>query len=251
MPRAAIEGTQLPYDLMRSYARVGPPEVAYDPRQRRAPLTVARRRTFHDFEIERATEPLDAIPPELAGAARAALVEALMTGTAHHHHARALRHTLERLGELWRRSGGSLSGVAGSEVRAALGRRLTPLGRFDDFLRADLALDVNEFVPAERRRELDALPSFVTLRGERCPLDYEIEDGTGVVRARVKERLAHDLRDEDLPALDRPLRFAVLRGRHAALRAASLSELRRELKVPAAQPDRGRRGRARKHRRRL
>ena len=251
VPRAAIEGTQLPYDLMRSYARVGSPEVAYDPRHRKSPLVAVRRRTYHDFELERDAEPLETIPPDLAGPARAALVEALMTGVAHHRHARALRHTLDRLGELWRRSGGTLPGVDGPDVRAALGRRLTPLGRFEDFLQADLELSVDEFVPLERRRALESLPSFVTLDGERCPLDYEVEGGAGLVRVRLRERIARTLREGDLPRLDRPVAFAVIRGKNTSVRAASLEELRRRLSASAGPPARGRRGRAKKHRRKL
>jgi len=251
VPRAAIEGTQLPYDLMRNYARVGPPEVVYDPRHKKSPLVAVRRRTYHDFELERDAEPLETIPPELAGQARAALVEALMTGVAHHHQARALRHTLERLGELWRRSGGTLAGVDGSVVRAALGRRLSQLRKFDDFLQVDLALSVDDFVPAELRRGLEELPSSVTLAGERCPLDYEIEGGVGLVRVRLKERVARTLREGDLPRLDRPLHFAVLRGKNSSVRAASLEELRRVLTPREQPPGRGRQGRARKHRRKL
>jgi hypothetical protein len=250
IPRAAIEGTQLPYDLMRSYARVGPPEVLYDPRHRRVPLLAVRRRTFHDFELERDAEPLEDIPPELAGPARAALVDALMTGVAHHRQAHALRHTLDRIGELWRRSGGRLSGVDSSLVRAALGRRLSQLRRFEDFLRADLALSVDDFVAAEDRRALEDLPSSVTLAGEKCPLDYEVDGGIGVVRVRLKERVALALREDNLPPLDRPLRFTVVRGKSASVRASSFQELH-AIVSGRGRTDQGRRGRGRKHRRKL
>ncbi len=250
VPRAAIEGTQLPYDLIRSYARPGAPEVAYDPRHRHSPLAALRRRTYHGFELERDAEPLDRIPPELAGQARAALVEALMTGVARHKDARHLRLTLERLGELWRRSGGTLAGVDGSVIRAALGRRLQELRRFDDFLRADLALDTSDFVPAEPRRSLEALPSSISLGGEKCQLDYEIENGVAAVRVRLKERTARALLEQELPRLDRPLTFTLMRGKHTAIRAGSLEELRRALNQrPATGP--GRRAKGRKHRRRL
>jgi len=250
VPRAAIEGTQLPYDLMRSYARPGPPEVSYDPRHRQLPLVALRRRTYHDFELERDVEPLERIPPELAGQARAALVEALMTGVARHKDARHLRATLDRVGELWRRSGGTLAGVDGSVIRAALGRRLQDLKRFDDFLRADLVLDVGDFVPADRRRELEALPSSITLAGEKCQLDYEVENGVATVRVRLKERVVRALVDEELPKLDRPLAFTVMRGRNAAIRAGSLEDLRRALRTPTVTGP-GRRARGRKHRRKL
>ena len=250
VPRAAIEGTQLPYDLMRNYARPGLPEVSYDPRHRQHPLLAVRRRTYHEFELERDAEPLEKIPPELAGAARAALVEALMTGVARHKDARHLRATLEHVGELWRRSGGTLGGVDGSVIRAALGRRLQDLRTFDDFLRADLALEVPEFVPADRRRTLEALPASITLGGETCRLDYEVEDGVARVRVRLKERIARTLLEHELPALDRPLVFSVIRGRSGAIRAGSLEELRRALTTPSGSVQ-GRRGRGRKHRRRL
>jgi len=250
VPRAAIEGTQLPYDLMRGYGRPGAAEVTYDPRRRHLPLVAVRRRVYQGFELERDAEPLETIPPELAGAARAALVEALMTGVARHKDARHLRTTLERLGELWRRSGGTLPGVDGSVIRAALGRRLQDLRRFDDFFRADLALEVADFVPPEPRRALEALPSWITLGGERCQLDYEVEDGVSAARVRLKERIARSLQEQDLPRLDRPLVFSVIRGRTAAIRAGSLAELRRALSAPAPSGP-GRRGRGRKHRRRL
>jgi hypothetical protein len=250
IPRAAIEGTQLPYDLMRSYARPGAAEVSYDPRRRHLPLVAVRRRVYHDFEIERDVEPLDGIPSELAGPSRAALVEALMTGVARHKDARHLRTTLDHLGELWRRSGGTLAGVEGSVIRAALGRRLRDLGRFDDFLRADLALNVGDFVPVEQRRGLEALPSFVNLAGEKCQLDYEVENGVASVRVRLRERIARALQEPDLPRLDRPLGFSVVRGRGAAIRADSLADLRRALSA-ASGPGPRRRGRGKRHRRRL
>jgi hypothetical protein len=250
VPRAAIEGTQLPYDLMRNYARPGAPEVLYDPKRRHLPLVALRRRVYHEFELERDVEPLEQIPPELVGPARGALVEALMTGVARHKDARRLRLTLDRVGELWRRSGGTLAGVDGSVIRAALGRRLQDLRRFDEFLRADLALDIGDFVPPERRRELEAFPSSITLAGEQCQLDYEVENGVASARVRLKERIARALLEQELPQLDRPLVFTVMRGRNTAIRAGSLEELRRALRAPTASGP-ARRARGRKHRRRL
>ena len=250
VPRAAIEGTQLPYDLMRNYARILAPEVQYDPRHRRLPLVAVRRRTYHGFDLERDVEPLERIPEDLAGAARAALVEALMTGVAHHRQARTLRHMLDRLGELWRRSGGTLGGVDGSAVRAALGRRLSTIGRFEDFLAADLTLSVDDFVPAETRRGLEALPSAVTVAGEKCPLDYEVEAGEAIVRLRIREHAARALRDGDLPRLDRRVAFTLERGKHSAIHAESLADLRRVLSQRQP-PGQARRGRAKRHRRKL
>ena len=224
--RAAVEGTQLPYDLIRHYARPEAAEVIYDGRHRHSPLAVLRRRRYHGFELDKEVEVLDRIPPELAGAARAALVEAVMTGAARHKDGKAIRHALERLGELYRRSGGALTGASGAAVREALGGRLRGIERYADFEQADLALTLEQFVPAEQRRALEALPSWIEIDGERCPLAYEIEGERGIARVRLKEDLARRLRPEDLPPLDRPLTFSVNRGKHTAVRAASLSELR-------------------------
>jgi ATP-dependent helicase HrpA len=246
--RAAIEGTQLPYDLMRRYARAEQPEVIYDPDRKRSPLAVLRRLRYFGFEIDREVAPLEDIAPEFRGPSRAALVEALMTGRARHRDARALRHTLDRLGELFRRAGGDLPGAEGAAIRTELGRRLAHVTSLADFQRADLALDVDQFVRPERRRVLESLPAWVDVRGERCPIDYEVQDGIPAARIRMRERAARQLRAQDVPGLDRPVGFTVLRGKRPALRIDTYDELRRL--VNAAEPDRPRRGRAKKHRRR-
>lgn len=246
--RAAVEGTQLPYDLMRQYARSEAPEIIYDPDRRRSPLAVLRRVRYFGFDLDRQIEPLEAIPAELRPAARAALVEALMTGRARHRDSRHLRQMLERLGELVRRAGGELPGADGAAVRTELGRRLAHLTHLQDFARADLALELEQFVPRDRRRALEALPAWVDLAGERCPLDYDVAEGVPIVRARIRERTARDLRAEDLPRLDRPLGFTILRGKRAALRVDSLDELRRAVSVRA--PARPSPRRARRRRRR-
>ena len=246
--RAAIEGTQLPYDLMRQYSQAGGPEVVYDADRRRSPLAALRRVRYFGFELDRHIEPLEHVPAELRGAARATLVEALMTGRARHKDARTLRHTLERLGELQRRAGRDLPGADGASVRAELGRRLAGLEHIGDFARADLALEVGDFVDEDERRRLDALPAWLDLGGERCPLDYEVGDSGPIVRVRVRERTARQLRARDIPALDRPMGFTVVRGKRAALRADSLDELQRLVSVP--EPARRSRERARRRRRR-
>jgi ATP-dependent helicase HrpA len=247
--RASIEGTQLPYDLMRQYARAEPPEVIYDADRKRSPLAILRRVRYFGFELDREIEPLEDIPAELRGPSRAALVEALMTGRARHRDARPLRHTLERLGELFRRAGGDLPGAEGAAIRTELGKRLSHVASLADFSQADLALEVDQFVKPERRRILEALPAWVDVAGERCPIDYEVQDGVAAARIRIRERAVRHLQDRDVPPLDRPVGFTVLRGKRPALRIDTLEELRRLVTVP--EPDRPRPGRAKKHRRRL
>ena len=65
--------------------------------------------------------------------------------------------------------------------------------------------------------------------GDRVPLDYEVEQGGGVIRLRLREGQARRLQPRDVPALDRPVRFTVLRGKREAVRAASVEELHRQL----------------------
>lgn len=248
-PRAAVEGTQLPLDLVRRYARTGPADVVYDPRHRRSPLVVLRRLRYAGFELDREIEPLEVVPPELEDAVRAALVEALAAGSARHRDARTVRTVLERLGELQRRAGGSLPGADGAAVRTVLGERLRGVRTLDDFERRDLSLSLDDFVPVERRRALEALPSSVEIAGEHCPLDYEVEEGRAVVRIRIREHLARRLEDDDLPRLDRPVGLTVVRGKHGAVRAWSVKELRRALS-DAARSARRPGGSAKRRRRR-
>ena len=247
-PRASIEGTQLPYDLLRRYARSEGPEVVYDPDRRRSPLSVVRSVRYFGFELDRKVEPLEDIPPDLRGAARAALVEALMTGRARHRDAKTLRRVLDRLGELYRRAGGELPGADGSAVRAELGRRLAGIAHLSDFSRTDLTIDVDQFVPPTRRRQLEALPAWVEIAGERCPVDYEIAGGVATARIRLRERTARQVRTRDLPDLGRPVGFTVVRGKRPAVRADTIDDLLRELNAAGPHPPRP--APARRHRRR-
>jgi hypothetical protein len=171
-----------------------------------------------------------------------------MTGGAHHKDGRHLRHTLDRLGELHRRAGGTLPGAQGAEVRAVLAARLEGVKSLDDFQRRDLKLELDDFVTAEARRPLEALPSFIEVSGERCPLDYEIDNGRAVVRIRMKEHVARRLASHEVPELDRPVEFTVVRGKHAAIRADSVQALRRALSGGGT--DRRKSGSTRRRRRR-
>src|SRR5688572_8185955 len=79
-PRASIEGTQIPADLLRRYATKGEAELAYEPERRGAPLVLRRRVEYFGFELERMVEPLDKIPAGLAAQARRLLAESLARG---------------------------------------------------------------------------------------------------------------------------------------------------------------------------
>jgi len=230
VPRASIEGTQLPERAIRRYARRGAPTVVFERQRRREGLMRVRTVSYFGFLLERDVEPLPSpFPPELADAARAALVEALLAGHTPHPDQARVRRGLERLGFYWRRSGGRLTQAATDHVSARLAVQLSRVASWDDFINARLVLDVDDIVPEAERLALEALPASVHLYGDRVPLDYEVEQGIGVVRLRLKEGQARRLQPRDLPPLDRPMRFTVLRGKREAVRSDTLEDLRRQL----------------------
>jgi len=52
IPRAAIEGTQIPMEMIRRYATRGKVEVVYDPRRKHGPLMLKRTVEYFGFELE-------------------------------------------------------------------------------------------------------------------------------------------------------------------------------------------------------
>jgi hypothetical protein len=230
-PRASIEGTQLPERAIRRYARRGPPEVVFERLRRRGGgLVAVRRLTYFGFVLERDVEPLpDPFPADLASAARAALVEALLTGVTPHPDQGRVRRALDRYAFYWRRSGGRLAAAAPERLATKLGVQLQHVGSWDDFINTRIALDLEADIPEPVRAELDALPSSLHLLGDRIPVEYEVEKGRGVVQLRLKEGQARRLRARDLPPFDRPVRFIVLRGKREAVRAETLEDLQRQL----------------------
>ena len=132
-------------------------------------------------------------------------------------------------------------------MRALIRSQLESVESWDDFLHARIALDPPALVDEPTRTRLDALPAMVRVRGDAVPLDYELADGQGVARVRLREGQAKRLRQGDLPPLDRPLRFAVVRGRHEPILADTVTELqaalRRAPRAPHRDDDDGRPGR--------
>lgn len=231
VPRAAIEGTTLSYDLVREHAALGPPRVTLTGPRKHQGLAAERRRSYFGFDLDTEVEPLrGAIPEPLRPAARDTLTAALLAGkTVHPDHGR-IRRAVVALEELWRRSGGMLAGASPEAVRALVRAQLERIESWDDFLRTRLALDHETLVDEPTRARLDALPTMIRLRGDAAPLDYELAAGEGVARVRLREGQAKRLRDGDLPPLDRPLRFAVVRGRHEPILADTLPELHAALR---------------------
>ena len=232
VPRASIEGTQIPERAIRRYARRGRPDVVFERQRRRAGLMVVRTVEYFGFTLDREDEPLPSpFPDELADAARRALVEALLAGDMPHPDQGRVRRALERFGHYWRRSGGRLSQAHSEQVAEQIAAQLASVISWDSFIGTRIALDPDAAIPEGERHRLDALPSSVFLYGDRVPIDYDVEQGVGVIRLRLKEGQARRLHPKDLPPFDRPVRFTVSRGKHDAVRASSLDELRQGLRT--------------------
>ncbi|HEY6853451.1 MAG TPA: hypothetical protein VI139_04335, partial [Gemmatimonadales bacterium] len=135
-------------------------------------------------------------------------------------------------------------------VAARLAAQLNDVQSWQDFLDAPLALDPDAVIPERDRLRLDALPASLHLYGDRVPIDYEVENGVGVARLRLREGQARRLQPRDVPPGDRPWRFSVVRGKRDAVRAENLEELRQAL-AGLTRSERGRlvRGGGRRRRR--
>jgi hypothetical protein len=231
IPRAAIEGTTLSYDLIRRYATLGPPKVVLGGPRKHQRLMIERRRSYFGFDLETEVEPIEGeIPPDLQPAARNVLTHALLQGETTHPDQTRIRRTLAELDELWRRSGGTLAAISPDELRIRVRQQLEGVTSWEQFLRTRIVLDSAELVDSETRQRLEALPGRLHLRGDAVPLDYEVENGSGVARVRLREGQAKRLRQDELPRLDRPLRFAVQRGRHPPVLADTIPALQALLK---------------------
>jgi ATP-dependent helicase HrpA len=224
--RAGIEGTTISYDLVRRFARLGPPKIVLGGPRKHQRLVIERRRSYFGFDLETELEPIEGeISRELQPAARDVLTQALIEGETTHPDQHRIRRVIGELDELWRRSGGSLRSVSPEEIRIRIRQQLESMSSWEDFLRTRILLDPSELVDQETRRSLDGLPGRLHVGGDAVPLDYEVQDGQGVVRVRLREGQAKRLRADTLPRLDRPVRFAVHRGNHPPLLADTVPDL--------------------------
>ena len=224
--RGSIEGTQLPYELLWEHADRGEEQVVYDPGQRRAPLRARRVRSYQGFELDSEEGPVTDFSGELGDAAREALAGAMAAGAAYHRDVRANRERVRELREVHRRSGGATRDPSERALREHFLERLADVGSYPDFLERPLALDPDEWASAAERARWLALPDEVELAGTVSPLDYALEGDLPVVRVRITEKQLQRLDEGDVPELDRPVRWTVVRGKREALRAESLQEAR-------------------------
>ncbi len=248
-PRASIEGTTLPADLIRKYAAAGPANVVITHHRNHSGLGISRTLGYFGFELERSIERLAGeIPDGFLSSARALLTDALLEGrTDHPSQARVLR-AAERLDEYWRRSGGGLAGVDPASRRELIRAQLDDVTSYAGFLTTPVSLDVDALVPPAERAHLDALPGSVRVRGDAAPILYEVRDGQPLARLVLRTGQARRVRPDELPELDRPLAFAVRRG-HDTIQADTLARLRELLRdEPASRPRSSHRSRRRPHR---
>ncbi len=230
-PRAAIEGTTLPYDLIRRYAVAAAPVVSVAGPRKRQQLIAARPLEYFGFELETEVSTLpDPVPPELVEAAREALAEALLAGGTAHPDQRSVREAVRDLSELYRRSGGELTHIAPETLRRLVRSQLDRVTGWRSFLATRVQLDGSGLVGPGVRRRLDALPAKVRLLGDTVPMSYDVEGGRGIVRLQLREGQARRLQESDLPDVGRPIWFTVLRGQQPAVRAQSLADLRAKLR---------------------
>jgi hypothetical protein len=230
VPRAGIEGTTLSYDLIRRFATWGPPTVSVGGPRRHQRLAVARDLSYFGFHLETETELLEgAFPPDLRAAALEALADAIVAGETVHPDQGRMRRALGELDELWRRSGGTLANAGRARLRELIRAQLEGVTSWDSFLPTPLRLEPGELVDERTRAALAELPSAARLKGDTVALEYDLEGNDAVVRLRLREGQARRLESGDLPALDRPLRFEVVRGGRPPVRAATLAGLKAEL----------------------
>src|SRR4051812_1725552 len=237
-PRASIEGTQLPMDVIRRYATGEEAELVYDPERRKAPLVLRRRVEYFGFELEREIEAVDVFPAGRDDEARQVLADALARGEARHFAVKGNLNQIDAVREAYRRSGGVLPRLGQAELAALYARRLAGVGSVTEFKQADLDLstELEALSPRSERAKFDALPSRVAVRDRDVEIDYDVEEDAGaprgVARLRLPEKIARSLTDAEVPALDRPVRFVVYRGQRGSVRARTLEELQSLLDAP-------------------
>ena len=244
VPRAAVEGTQLPKDLVRRHATAHSPALAFDGKHKQSPLVLERRVTYFGFELSRERDPVRDFPASLEAEARHVLADAMARGEAHHQAVQRNRQAIDEVREAYRRSGGATPRLGLADLTAWYEREIAGVRSVQEWRAARAALDADAFVPRAERQRLMTLPGAVEIRDRAVPIDYEVEETptgvTGVARLRVPEKIARTLVEEELPQLDRPLRFVVTRGARGAVKATSLGELQERLDEPFTDDERQR-----------
>ena len=242
IPRASIEGTQLSMDLVRQYAQRHEPELALDADRKHSPVLLRRRVTYVGFELSRESEPLPVFPPEYAAGARHLLAEAAARGELRHSAVRRNQPVVEEIREVWRRLGGITPRLGQAELTAWYEAHMGEAASWEEIRALAMLIDRRDFVTEAQLATARALPGAVEIRDRTVSIDYDVEEHDGgripVARLRLPEKLARTLVHEELPTLDRALRFIVPRGQRGAVRADDLLALQDKLDLPFTDEER-------------
>ncbi len=236
IPRASIEGTQLTMDVIRTHARRHPPDLMLDPERKQSPVLLRHRVTYFDFELSQETEPLDEYSPEQAPPARLLLAESAARGELRHPGVRRNLPVVEEIRDVWRRLGGTTPRLGQAELTAWYAAQMASVTNWEMVRALPLLIDRRHFISGEQLAQAKSLPDAVEIRDRTVGLEYDVEEDDGrllpVVRLRLPEKLARTLVEEELPELDRPLRFVVPRGQRGSARAGDLLTLQERLDAP-------------------
>jgi uncharacterized membrane protein YgcG len=146
------------------------------------------------------------------------------------------RTAIEEIREVYRRSGGETPRLGLPELTALYEAELRDVHSLDDLRAAPLHLELDALVAPDLRARMLALPAMTVVREREVEIDYDVEerDGQryGVARLKLPEKMARTLTDDELPVLDRPVRFVVPRGQRGSVRADSLDQLQELLDRP-------------------
>jgi ATP-dependent helicase HrpA len=235
-PRAGIEGTQIPMHLVRRYATRGVSEIKYDPKRKGGLLVMEHKLEYFGFELDRDVEVVEEFTPEIAPRARKALADALARGQARHLSVKKNRAAVEEIRQTYRRSGGTTPRFNFHDLTAWYESQLREVDSMDQFRNTKFVLNRDAIVPRDVRDKYASLPDTVVLRDREVDIEYDVEETgenlRGVARLRLPEKLARTITEPELPKLDRPLRFVVIRGQRGAIRADTLDELQEALLLP-------------------
>ena len=244
VPRASIEGTQLSIELIKQYAQRHPPELALDPDRKQSPVLLRRRLTYFGFELARESEGLDEFPTEHAQGARHLLAQSAARNELRHASVRRNQPVVEEIRDVWRRLGGVTPRLGQAELTAWYEAQMGAATNWETIRNTPMLIDRRDFVSHDQVAEARAMPGAVEIRDRTVPMDYDVEEHDGrlvpVVRLRVPEKLARTMVQEEVPSLDRPVRFVVPRGQRGSVRADTLDDLQHKLDLPFTDDERAR-----------
>jgi hypothetical protein len=149
---------------------------------------------------------------------------------------------VEEIREVWRRLGGITPRLGQAELTAWYEAHMGEAASWEEIRALAMLIDRRDFVTEAQLATARALPGAVEIRDRTVSIDYDVEEHDGgripVARLRLPEKLARTLVHEELPTLDRALRFIVPRGQRGAVRADDLLALQDKLDLPFTDEER-------------